>query len=408
MRPLPRSLDPLPDETLTGFVLRLAHRLGTTPAEVVRRTGLARGDRPGPPTRLPLSFQHHLDDAHLTDFARATHLTPAEVTDMLLAPLGQRYGPLNPAFTPRITPARMIYDNPWVLTRSTRYCPPCLAGNGAPIQDRHGGPWQRLWRLPVIFLCIQHRRLLSHQCFGCGMPAQSARTANALARLSDDALNPRQCRSAQARSAPTEQPAAACGADLTQQGPLHEEPDPVTMKVLLHVQRHLANLIAAGGPDTTMSAGAPVPVAHYFADLRAVVAMIFRTWPEARPYSSTPALAATLDAEHASRTAQAQPLLKTAGKKKTSKPYTAPPQDSLAMGAVLDIASLLLATAEPDEARELLAPLVQRLRDDDRALSIYLRRPAWISTPMRTAVRDDCPAREKTCTRRVGDSGPQH
>ncbi|WP_265568137.1 hypothetical protein [Streptomyces hygroscopicus] len=79
-------------------------------------------------------------------------------------------------------------------------------------------------------------------------------------------------------------------------------------------------MIVAGGPATTMSAGAPVPVAHYFAALRAVVARIFRTWPEARPYSSTLALAATLDAEHASRTAQAQPLLKTAGKKKTSKP----------------------------------------------------------------------------------------
>lgn len=78
------------------------------------------------------------------------------------------------------------------------------------------------------------------------------------------------------------------------------------------------------------------------------------------------------------------------------------------MGAVLDIAPQLLAAAEPDEARELLAPLVQRLRDDDRALSIYLRRPAWISTPMRTAVRDGCPAREEPRTRRGGDSGPQH
>nr|WP_244942157.1 TniQ family protein [Streptomyces coelicoflavus] len=269
-------------------MLRLAHRLGTTPAEIALRTGLAPGGRPGLPTRFPLSFQHHLDDAHLTGFARATYLTPTEVTDMLLAPLGQRYGPLDPVFTPRNTPARMIYDDPWVLTRSTRYCPPCLAGNVTPIQDRHGGPWQRLWRLPVIFLCVRHRRLLSHQCLGCDMRAQSARTASALARISDDALNPRQCRSAQVRSASTEQPAAACGADLTQQGPLHEEPDPATMKVLLHVQRHLANLIAVGGPETTMSAGAPVPVWHYFADLRTVVAMIFRTWPEARPYSSTP------------------------------------------------------------------------------------------------------------------------
>jgi hypothetical protein len=204
MRSLPRSLDPLPDETLTGFVLRLAHRLGTTPAEILLRTGLAPGGSPGLPTRLPLSFQHHLDDAHLTVFARATLLMPAEVADMLLAPLGQRYGPLNPAFTPRNTPARMIYDNPWVLTRSTRYCPLCLAGNGTPIQDCHGGPWQRLWRLPVTFICVRHRRLLAHECPGCGAPAQSAGTSSAIARLTDDALNPWQCRSAEACAPPTE------------------------------------------------------------------------------------------------------------------------------------------------------------------------------------------------------------
>ncbi|MFC9248491.1 hypothetical protein ACFWM5_13470 [Streptomyces bobili] len=104
-----------------------------------------------------------------------------------------------------------------------------------------------------------------------------------------------------------------------------------------------------------MSAGAPVPVAHYFADLRAVVAVIFRTWPEARPYASTPTLSAALDAEHASRAARAQPLLNTGGKKKTSKPYTAPPQDSLAAGAVMDIASQLLAAADPHGAREHMA-----------------------------------------------------
>lgn len=56
-----------------------------------------------------------------------------------------------------------------------------------------------------------------------------------------------------------------------------------------------------------MSVGVPVPVAHYFADLRAVVAVIFRTWPEARPYAGTRTLSAVLDAEHASRAARAQP-----------------------------------------------------------------------------------------------------
>lgn len=37
--PLPRSLDPLPDEALPGYVLRLAHRLGLSPARVLRLTG---------------------------------------------------------------------------------------------------------------------------------------------------------------------------------------------------------------------------------------------------------------------------------------------------------------------------------------------------------------------------------
>lgn len=131
--------------------------------------------------------------------------------------------------------------------------------------------------------------------------------------------------------------------------------------------------------------------AHYFADVRAM-AMVFRTWPVAREYASTPCLAAALDAEYTSRLAQAEPLLNTPGKKKASKPYTAPPMDSLAAGAVLDIASQRLQAADPPEAQKRLTPLVQRLRDADRALSTYLRRPAWISRPQRTAVQDNWPA----------------
>lgn len=130
---------------------------------------------------------------------------------------------------------------------------------------------------------------------------------SAIARLPDDALNPWQCRSAEARSAPAEHPAHACGADLTRESAPSMELESATMAALVHVQRHLGGLLAAGGPEGTTSAGASVPVAHHFADLRATVAMLFRTWPEARPYAGTSCLAAVLDAEHASRTAQVQP-----------------------------------------------------------------------------------------------------
>ena len=43
LSPLPRSLDPLPDESLPGYLLRLAHRLGLAPARVMQLTGLTAG-----------------------------------------------------------------------------------------------------------------------------------------------------------------------------------------------------------------------------------------------------------------------------------------------------------------------------------------------------------------------------
>ena len=38
---LPSSLEPLPDESLAGFLLRLAHRLESTPARILELAGFA-------------------------------------------------------------------------------------------------------------------------------------------------------------------------------------------------------------------------------------------------------------------------------------------------------------------------------------------------------------------------------
>jgi len=43
LNPLPRSLDPPPDEALPGYLLRLAHRLGLAPARIMQLTGLTAG-----------------------------------------------------------------------------------------------------------------------------------------------------------------------------------------------------------------------------------------------------------------------------------------------------------------------------------------------------------------------------
>lgn len=47
LRPFGLSLDPLEGESLTGFVLRLAHRLHVSPLELARLTGLTEQDRLG-------------------------------------------------------------------------------------------------------------------------------------------------------------------------------------------------------------------------------------------------------------------------------------------------------------------------------------------------------------------------
>jgi hypothetical protein len=83
--PLPRSLDPLPGESLAGYLLRLSFRLGVPPGQVAAVTGLI--PRTG---TIPASRMLVLDEVITLAFARATRLDPGEVTALTLAGLGGR------------------------------------------------------------------------------------------------------------------------------------------------------------------------------------------------------------------------------------------------------------------------------------------------------------------------------
>jgi hypothetical protein len=87
-RPLPRSLDPLPGESLAGYLLRLSFRLGVPVGQVAAVTGLT----PGIDT-IPASRMLVLDDAATRALAEATRLDPIEVTALTLASLDGRYPP---------------------------------------------------------------------------------------------------------------------------------------------------------------------------------------------------------------------------------------------------------------------------------------------------------------------------
>jgi hypothetical protein len=130
MQPLPRSLDPLPEESLPGYLLRLAHRLGVAPSRLATRLGLTAGRGHCSPGSLL-----HLPDPARDVITAATRLTHAEVDDLCLNSLGSRY-PL-PAPAPKSrTPARSTHSDRWVLAPATRYCPRCLAGDGSDIDRR--------------------------------------------------------------------------------------------------------------------------------------------------------------------------------------------------------------------------------------------------------------------------------
>ena len=292
LRPLPRSLDPLPDEALPGYLLRLAHRLGLAPARVMQLTGLTASRDGHQPARRSLMM--HLDEAPTGAFARVTRLTATESAGLCMSSMSGRY----PWAAPRVTADQWgprSLASSWVFTSATRYCPQCLAGDGSYIQQQHGGAWQKAWRLPVVFACPAHRRLLEHLCPSCQQPAMSATPGSPawlVPRARDGGLHPAQCRAAlQPRAAGRH--ARPCGARLDAHARAAE--DPPAPDDLLAPQDRLLQLLRPEEPAAVLSVGQPATPAQYLADLRLVCSLINGAWPHSRNLIAGPGMAECLD-----------------------------------------------------------------------------------------------------------------
>ena len=344
LSPLPRSLDPLPDESLPGYLLRLAHRLGLAPARVMQLTGLTAGRDGHQPARRSLML--HLDEAPAGAFARVTRLTAAEASQLCMGSMSGRY----PWAAPRVTADKWgprSLASPWVFTSATRYCPQCLAGDGSHIQQQHGGAWQKAWRLPVVFACPAHRRLLEHLCPPAGSrpcPQRPGAPAWLIPRAGDGGLHPAQCRAALKPQAAGRH-ARPCGARLD--APARAGEDSPVSDDLLALQGQLLQLLDPEGPAAVMSVGQPATPAQYFADLRLVCSLINGAWPHSRNLITGPGMAESLDRYIAS-TGGAAPRRHTL--------CDAPPLDARPGAALITAAIRILDGGDLRVLGELLAP----------------------------------------------------
>jgi hypothetical protein len=348
LTPLPRSLDPLPAESLPGYLLRLAHRLELSPTRLTVLTGLSTGEQSSTASSIVL----FLPPDTAARFAHATRLSTAEVAELTLAGLAPRYPPLDLQATGRSRKVHglLIREN-WIFARSTRYCPDCLAGDGSTIQQRHGGGWSKLWRLPVVFACPAHRRLLRHTCPACHAPAHQRRPGSVqwLPLAAHPVTHPAACRNTTTDRAPFH----ACGQRLDDE-PVTVEPAAATEEALL-LQRRLLNLLVADPPPEANSLQKATTPSRYFIDLRIVSGLLQASWPAGRDLVDTDD-ADLLDVHVRSIRHQIASARSAGRRAPDMLAYDRPPADARTAAILLTTADQLLAS-DPATAQRALRTL---------------------------------------------------
>jgi hypothetical protein len=337
-RPLPRSLVPLPGESLPGFLLRLSCRLNQPPARVAELTGLKSAGVREP--RVPAVLVSGIPQAVLPVFTRMTRLTDSQAGQLGMASWQERY-PL-----PAVGEGHRPLASRRVLAPATRYCPECLAGDGSAIQESLGGPWLKAWHLPVVFACPAHQRLLEHLCPECGQPVHGRRPGASpaiLPAMRATGLHPAQCRTERV-PARRYRPPVCCGTRLDQAGDRRRPADPR----LTALQGKILNLLDPGGAAGTVSAGMPATPAGYFADLHELGLLVCWTWPSARHLVPSPDTASAID-EHVTSLRRQETSPGSAARVR----FDPPPADAAASAGLAYIADRVLADST-GEVREFL------------------------------------------------------
>lgn len=288
---LPRSLQPLPGESLSGYLINLAHRLRLTPGDLAQRLGILS-------VAVYSTINHQyalaLPPAATCTFTTATGLTTQQAHNLTHAPHQALFlDAANPP--PNGWSPQVLAVEHWIAPTSTGWCPQCLAEphhtNASPDRQFERRLWHRDWVSPWLLACSRHQTLLTTVCPNEHQHATPARDAQAQSLIRDPRhliTHPTACRKRLATTTRSHT-VALCGA------PLDQSTAPSAAAETLTLQRHLDQLLA-GEPTTVHSRGVTVNVAQYLRDLRLMAVLI--------QVANDPTIFADLPTDHADQAAQ--------------------------------------------------------------------------------------------------------
>lgn len=393
-RPLARSLEPLPEESLPGYLLRLAYRLGRSPGRIAELCGISSGQQ----RRLTADHLIELPAQTAADFARASGLSAAEVRGLAL----KRYTSTYPALQVRrgeesaqagrkgyFGSVSDFYSASWSVNFSSRFCPDCLIGDSSPVQVAYGGAWSLRWHLPVVVACAQHQRLLKFRCPTCRNPINQSYEGRAtlITQPSNSLrLHPLQCRNVLPGGGDRASRERICGARLDQPSN-HDAPTqlpPADHTHLLELQRHLNSLLF----PVPAPADDGQPRGWAVQDLIHIAQLITLSWPAGRDLAPSDGLASLIDHHAAPVHAHVRntPAQRHAQHRRLW-PY---PQDSAQCGALLRTAQAVLDESPDDAAlRERIRPLAQSAFENapPGACRSFFSRPDFSPSLARAMVR---------------------
>jgi hypothetical protein len=382
-RPLPRSLAPLPGESLPGFFLRLSCRLGQPPARIAELTGLAPDGRSG--ASLPVTLLAGIPEPARRTFTFMTRLDAGQAAQLGMSAWRERYAPVVIAGPDHAGAGYRRLNGELVLAPATRYCPDCLGGDGSAIQESFGGPWLKTWHLPVVFACTAHQRLLEYLCPECGRPVRAPRPAtqfSLLPAMRSAALHPAQCRTELTPAKGRHTLPGCCGARLDQTGSRRP-----ASPGLAALQDKILSLLTPGGPASTLSAGQPARPSGYFADLQTIGLLACSTWPAARHLSPSGDTAAAIDEHVDSLKRQTADRQRRAPASSTSRVmFGSLPADAAASAGLAHIADRILCGSAGDVREQLRQLLPASTREVKR--TVWARRLTWSSPSCSDGLRD--------------------